>query len=241
MSFVSIYERVRRPINQPDHASAGDYTLPKGRRAVRLLSKCLMRGTSDSARDPRLKLPAHWLILWLVIERASHAYEIGARYERRFGSFAPTPHNSVYKTLDRLYDLGFVYASPATASPLRGPRSLRTIYTATPEGVEAHSQWRLSKIRPRHWRVELLARLATAAGLKRTELLTLIGLYEQMAIDHGEQIEPARASAPRAPAPSSGALSQVIGQLVYSEQRAITNAQLAWVRAAREQLQRAAP
>lgn len=35
-----------------------------------------------------------WLVLALVIEKASYGYEIGARYRRRFGFFLP--RNKLY-------------------------------------------------------------------------------------------------------------------------------------------------
>lgn len=206
--------------------------LPKGRDAIRLLLTGLMRVTHEPSAQRSPALPAHWLVLALVIERPGHAYELGARYQRHFASFAPTAPNAVYKTLDRLSEHNLVTSAPATHVQSR--RSIRVIYEATQAAVEAHRRWLLSEIRPRHWREELLARLATGRNLRRGELLTLIDLYEQMTAEHSQQIDKPP-SATDEETDSSGAL---VRQLVAQEQDAINSVQLAWVEQAKDHIRR---
>lgn len=184
------------------------------------------------SREPII-LASQWLVLALVIERPSHAYEIGIRYERRFGSFAPTAQNAAYKALDRLSEHGLVTSSIAVRAPGgRGAHGMHTIYKASPAGIQEHRRWLVASIRPRHWRTELLAKIATGAVLGRGGLLTLVGLYEQMTVAHGQQIV-----APPQDESVEG-LVALIRELIAQEQRAIIAAQLDWAKDARDQLQR---
>lgn len=206
--------------------------LPKGRDAIRLLLTGLLRVTHEPSAQRSLALPAHWLVLALVIERPSYAYELGTRYERHFASFAPTAPNAVYKSLDRLCDHNLVTSAPEMHA--QGRRSIRVVYKATQAGVEAHRHWLLSEIRPRHWREELLARIATGTTLRRGELLTLVDLYEHMTADHSQQID----KPPSTTDEQADSLSALIRQLVAQEQDAINSAQLAWVEQAKDQIRR---
>jgi DNA-binding PadR family transcriptional regulator len=179
----------------------------------------------DSPAEPRPLSVSHWLVLALVMERSSHAYEIGDRYRRRFGSFAPTAPNAVYGTCDRLFDRGFIAESLVAQHPRR--RGRRVIYRATPEGILAHRRWLLSSIKPAFWRVELLARIGTSSALRRSELLALLSLYEQMIRQHNRGIY----------APQPLAAQEDPRQLIAYEQLATTTAQLNWVKTTRARLQ----
>lgn len=216
--------------HERDAAVIATRPLPKGRDAIRLLLTGLIRVPQEpSARLPLTRV-SHWLVLSLVIERASHAYGIGARYAQRFGSFAPTATNAVYQTLNRLSEHNFVASSPETHVRRR---PVRVIYKATQAGVEARRRWHLSSIYSRDWRTDLLARIATGTTLSRDELLTLIRLYEQMTLEHIQQIyKPPIATDEDADSPAV-----LIGQLLAEEQAAIASAQLAWAENAKGQAQ----
>jgi DNA-binding PadR family transcriptional regulator len=180
-----------------------------------------------------ITLPSRWLVLALVIERPSHAYEIGARYKRQFGSFAPMDSNGVYGALDRLVEHALVI--PTVAGPLggRGTHSRRVVYEPTHAGPAAHKRWLLSSVRKRHWRPELLARIATGAVLTPSELLALINLYEQLTVVHSQQIPPP----PQTHSDELDGLAILVRQLVAEEQNAVISAQLNWVKKVRDRLQ----
>lgn len=207
-------------------------TLPRGGQAPGLLSKGLTKIPREAAtRIPPLTLPSQWLVLALVIERSSHAYEIGTHYKQHFDSFAPMAPNAVYAALDRLVERDFVAGSSSaiTSSPRR---NRRVIYTATSAGTAAHRRWLSSSIKPTRWRTELLARLATAGALKRSELLALISIYEQLLIASAQQID-----LPRRIEDQEADNVVLVRRLVAHEQLAIARAQLHWIKAARARLQ----
>lgn len=206
-------------------------TLRGDPQVLRLLSKGMRQMPRESStRLPPLTLPSQWLVLALVMERSSHAYEIGTRYKRRFGSFAPTAQNAVYVALDRLAERGFVTEAISTGTSNR--RNRRVIYIATSAGIEAHRRWLLSSIQPTRWRTELLARIATGGALKRSELLALVNIYEQMLVASAQQID-----VPPQIEEREANNVVMLRRLAAREQLAIARAQLRWVKAARVRLQ----
>lgn len=183
--------------------------------------------SSHPSRKTSTMLPSQWLALALVIEKSSHAYELGTRYEQRFASFAPTGPSAIYKSLERLRRHDFVTSAPRNG----GGRSAQAVYTATLDGTDAHRQWLVSRVRPQYWRVEMLARIATGATLGRDGLLKLIDKYEKMASAHEETIEALPAGAG-----SDRQLRLLVRRLVAQEQKAITTVQLDWAKHASQQL-----
>ncbi len=87
-------------------------------------------------------MSAKYAVLGLVIERPGYGYQLAQRLEERFGSsgFAPS---GVYSALDQLSREDFVRsAGEMGAGPARRAAP-RTIYEATPGGVDHFEAWML--------------------------------------------------------------------------------------------------
>jgi DNA-binding PadR family transcriptional regulator len=79
-------------------------------------------------------------VLGLVIERPGYGYDLARRLQERFGSsgFAPT---GVYSALDQLSSDALVRSVGSRASADNERAAPRTIYEATPKGVDHFEQW----------------------------------------------------------------------------------------------------
>jgi len=180
-----------------------------------------------------IRSPSHWVVLGLVIEQTGHAYEIADRYERRCALvLRPTTKNAVYNALDRLVSHGL---SAERRAPYGRSRQIRTIYEATATGRAAHERWLQAPVTSGDWNEELIARLLTGHLLGRRGLLDLVDLYERTA---SAQIQRAEQT-PTSPTEGQHLLSTLATRLVIQEQLQVAHARLAWIRAARLQLQEA--
>jgi DNA-binding PadR family transcriptional regulator len=79
-------------------------------------------------------------VLGLVIERPGYGYDLARRLQERFGSsgFAPT---GVYSALDQLSSDALVRSVGSRAYADNERAAPRTIYEATPKGVDRFEQW----------------------------------------------------------------------------------------------------
>jgi DNA-binding PadR family transcriptional regulator len=79
-------------------------------------------------------------VLGLVIERPGYGYDLARRLQERFGSsgFAPT---GVYSALDQLSSDALVRSVGSRAHADNERAAPRTIYEATPKGVDRFEQW----------------------------------------------------------------------------------------------------
>lgn len=180
---------------------------------------------------------AHWLVLALVIEKPSYGYEIGERYDRRFGSFLPVARTAIYSALDRLDQVGLIEALPLTPGRSAGVRRVRITYGPTPEAKRVHARWLESPVGSDRWRQELLTRIGTAHLQGATMIRELLGRYAQHAEMYDQRIQELLADRAAAGARDMRALT---ASLLLREQQAVVAAQLDWVRSACGAMSRAA-
>jgi DNA-binding PadR family transcriptional regulator len=130
-------------------------------------------------------------VLGLVIERPGHGYDLARRLQERFGSsgFAPT---GVYSALDQLSSEALVRSRGD-----KGRAAQRTIYEATPEGIERFEQWMLDSSSLAPVRDELYMKLALSKPHNLSRLIELARAQEEDCL--------AQLQALRAPTPSGSA------------------------------------
>lgn len=103
-----------------------------------------------------------WLILTLVIEKPSYGYEIGKRYDRRFGSFLPTSRSTIYNGLDRFQQVELVEPQQSLVGTANGFRGLQVTYRPTRDASLAHGGWLSAPVESERWRQQMLARIGSA-------------------------------------------------------------------------------
>jgi DNA-binding PadR family transcriptional regulator len=117
-------------------------------------------------------------VLGLVIERPGYGYDLARRLRERFGSsgFAPT---GVYSALDQLSSeelVRSVGARPGGANERAAPR---TIYEATPKGIDRFEGWMLDDSSLAPVRDELYMKIALSRPRNLSRLIELTQAQEQ--------------------------------------------------------------
>ncbi|HEY2631342.1 MAG TPA: helix-turn-helix transcriptional regulator [Solirubrobacteraceae bacterium] len=117
-------------------------------------------------------------VLGLVIERPGYGYDLARRLQERFGSsgFAPT---GVYSALDQLSAEALVRSAGNKPGAGNGRGAPRTIYEATPEGVERFERWMLDSSSLAPVRDELYMKLALSKPHNLPRLIELAQTQEE--------------------------------------------------------------
>src|SRR3984885_15322069 len=104
-------------------------------------------------------------VLGLVIEKPSHGYEIGQRFEGRFGEFLNAGRSSIYAALGTLMDAGLIekMSGRSTTGVRRGAKA-GAPYRATARGARAYRGWLAERVRNDPQRVEMLGKMTLAGG-----------------------------------------------------------------------------
>lgn len=191
---------------------------------------------AGAARDLPFKSPTHWMVLALVIERPSYGYEIGTRFERRFGSFVSVNASKIYDSLNKLEDLGLIEVLSAPGERRqKGQEGMRRYFRATADGARAYRRWAAGALKGEaHHRTELLGRLATVGVLGVRAMLDVVDRHEQECLAQAQEIE---LPAVRESAPLRDDLSDLADLLVAEQRRLALEAELAWVAFARRQIE----
>ncbi len=175
-----------------------------------------------------MKSDVNWLLLSLVIERASYGHELYQRYERTYGTVWPISKSShVYSALDALEARCLIEKIEVDADGGRQPR-LR--YRATPAGVRSYEKWVVKLIDIERRRHELLARQlgilarAPAVGLHVLELL------ERRCLEGAGQVGACAGHPP-------GSRDELIDDLVNERLRLAVGGTLSWLRHATERFE----
>lgn len=176
---------------------------------------------------------AAWLVLALLIEQASHGYEISQRYQRRFGSFMPLSVPRVYGALDRLREAGMIEPVATRAKSASKQERMRRSFRATKEGAEAYRRWLGEQMRDDPRRPQLLGRIVSAGVLGIDALLDVIDRYQRECMQElaalpgaSERLESGRAS-----------LEELTESLVVDQQRRELRARNDWAAHARQVLE----
>jgi DNA-binding PadR family transcriptional regulator len=117
-------------------------------------------------------------VLGLVIERPGYGYDLARRLEERFGSsgFAPT---GVYSALDQLSSEELVRSAGARPGGANERAAPRTIYEATPKGIDRFEGWMLGDSSLAPVRDELYMKIALSRPHNLLRLIELTQTQEQ--------------------------------------------------------------
>jgi DNA-binding PadR family transcriptional regulator len=139
-------------------------------------------------------------VLGLVIERPGYGYDLARRLQERFGSsgFAPT---GVYSALDQLSSEELVRSAGSRGGAANERAAPRTIYEATPKGVDRFEEWMLGGSSLAPVRDELYMKIALSKPHNLSRLIELARTQEEDCLARLEALRqpPARPGAvPRA-------------------------------------------
>jgi DNA-binding PadR family transcriptional regulator len=117
-------------------------------------------------------------VLGLVIERPGYGYDLARRLQERFGSsgFAPT---GVYSALDQLSAEALVRSAGSRADVANERAAPRTIYEATPKGLDHFEEWMLGCSSLAPVRDELYMKIALSRPQNLPRLIELAQTQEQ--------------------------------------------------------------
>lgn len=187
---------------------------------------------ADSADSAALRSQVACAVLGLVIEKPSHGYEIGQRFEGRFGAFLNAGRSSIYAALGTLMDAGLIEKMPgrSTTGVRRGAKA-GAPYRATARGARAYRGWLAERVRNDPQRVEMLGRM-TLAGVHSVEAaIDFIARYEQECVREAQELaRPERSGADHL------GVAGVVERLLIEERRRMIDAQLGWITYARAEL-----
>jgi DNA-binding PadR family transcriptional regulator len=192
----------------------------------------------DPAANVVLRSQVACAVLGLVIEKPSHGYEIGQRFERRFGEFLSVGRSSIYAALGTLMDAELVEKmSPRSSTGVRRGAKAGASYRATPDGARAYRAWLADRVRNDPQRVAMLGRMALACVHSVEAAMDFIARYEQECVREAQELARPTTTV------ESGAdgLSAVLERLLVEERRRMIDAQLAWITYARAELRAVSP
>jgi DNA-binding PadR family transcriptional regulator len=117
-------------------------------------------------------------VLGLVIERPGYGYDLARRLQARFGSsgFAPT---GVYSALDQLSAEELVRNAGRRTGAANERAAPRTIYEATPKGVDHFEEWMLGDSSLAPVRDELYMKIALSKPHNLPRLIELARSQEE--------------------------------------------------------------
>jgi DNA-binding PadR family transcriptional regulator len=117
-------------------------------------------------------------VLGLVIERPGYGYDLARRLQERFGSsgFAPT---GVYSALDQLSSDELVRSAGSRTDTGNERAAPRTIYEATPKGVDHFEEWMLGCSSLAPVRDELYMKIALSKPHNLSRLIELARSQEE--------------------------------------------------------------
>jgi DNA-binding PadR family transcriptional regulator len=138
-------------------------------------------------------MSAKQAVLGLVIERPGYGYDLARRLAERFGSsgFAPT---GVYSALDQLSSEALVRSAGSRTDGMNERAAPRTIYEATPKGIDYFEEWMLGGSSLAPVRDELYMKIALSKPHNLARLIELAETQEQACL---ARLEDLRAPATR--------------------------------------------
>jgi DNA-binding PadR family transcriptional regulator len=167
-------------------------------------------------------------VLGLVIERPGYGYDLARRLEERFGSsgFAPT---GVYSALDQLSSEALVRSAGSRADATNERAAPRTIYEATPKGIDHFEEWMLGCSSLAPVRDELYMKIALSKPHNLARLIELARTQEQDCLARMEDLKLPSARSRRGPR----AWSDVAVLLVRDAEIKQLQARVEWLQKAR--------
>jgi DNA-binding PadR family transcriptional regulator len=171
-------------------------------------------------------------VLGLVIERPGYGYDLARRLQARFGSsgFAPT---GVYSALDQLSADEMVRSAGQRKNATNERAAPRTIYEATPKGVDHFEGWMLGGSSLAPVRDELYMKIALSKPHNLSRLIELARSQEEDCLSRMQSL--------KQPLGGGGALrawSEVAVLLVRDAEIKQLEARVEWLQKARAIMQR---
>lgn len=167
-------------------------------------------------------------VLGLVIERPGYGYELARRLQERFGSsgFAPT---GVYSALDQLSAEDLVRSAGSKGDAANERAAPRTIYEATPKGVDHFEEWMLGGSSLAPVRDELYMKIALSRPHNLPRLIELAQAQERACLARLEDLKGPVTRLRRSPK----AWSEVAVLLVRDAEIRQLQARVEWLQKAR--------
>ena len=196
----------------------------------------LKEASADPASCAVLRSQVACAVLGLVIEKPSHGYEIGQRFERRFSGFLSVGRSSIYAALGTLMEAALIekMAARSTTGVSRGAKA-GACYRATAGGARAYRGWLAERLRSDPLRVQMLGRMTLAGVHSVGAALDFVARYERECIREAQELERPSAGG----ASGEDGVSDVVERLLIEERRRMIDAQLAWITYARAELRAA--
>jgi DNA-binding PadR family transcriptional regulator len=178
-------------------------------------------------------MSAKHAVLGLVIERPGYGYQLAQRLEERFGAsgFAPS---GVYSALDQLTRDALVRSAGEMGPGPARRAAPRTIYEATPQGVDHFEGWMLASSPTPPLRDDLHMKIALCQPRNVPRLIDMVYGQELACLgrlrDLNQLAEEDRADASRE-------WSKLMSALARDAEVAFWNARIEWLQGARELLE----
>jgi DNA-binding PadR family transcriptional regulator len=168
-------------------------------------------------------------VLGLVIERPGYGYDLARRLEERFGSsgFAPT---GVYSALDQLSSEALVRSAGSRADAANERAAPRTIYEATPKGIDRFEEWMIGGSSLAPVRDELYMKIALSRPHNLPRLIELTQAQEEACLARLEGLKQPVTTRSRR---STRAWSEVAVLLVRDAEIKQLQARVEWLQKAR--------
>jgi DNA-binding PadR family transcriptional regulator len=177
-----------------------------------------------------LRSPVARAVLGLVIEKPSHGYEIDQRFRARFGPFLQAERSSIYRTLGRLARDGLI--EPTALDEVHAVRRGAKVgpsYRATADGARAYRASLADEVRTDPQSADLIGRLMLAAMISVDAAFDFVRSYEQKCLQDAKALTP----------PNQEGIPELVGlvqRLLLDRQRRALDADLDWLRYAKEEL-----
>ncbi len=177
-----------------------------------------------------MRSPVNWALLGLIIERPSYAYDLGQRFERRFGETLTISNiGHIYTALGMLGDRGFVQEIPGT----REGRQPKPRYRATDHGREQYRLWLIGQVAEDRRRHQMFVLALGALAGEPDAAMDVMRRYEQAWLQEG--MKTPIAAADESPA---DVVSALLRQMIAEENRLTVGSKLEWVQYVRGKLER---
>lgn len=149
-------------------------------------------------------------VLGLVIEQPSYGYKLAQRLEDRCGSWG-WQRAGVYGALDQLARERLVVSLPQNDAADTGRAGARTIYEATPQGVDYFHDWLLESCSPSPLRQDLDLKILLSRAEYLPQLIEQTWAQEQQCLQALDALRQ-RAQSGRAGAPLTWAEARTVLQ-----------------------------
>lgn len=180
----------------------------------------------------------NWAVLGMLVERPSYGYEVYQRLGRRFPpELLQTTKQHVYSALNVLEREGWIEVlledEPEAFPPARGLRQPKIPYRVTAEGSRALRAWLAAELRTDPAQADFVRRVALAAGMGRPGLMqAMVDAYEDGCAREAHVLPLLRVDGVPARSPEV-----LVRRLTVAARRAAIEAQMAWVRYARKEIE----